>query len=207
MIENKLASLHKLFDNYCLGGLSAVHHTAEETISVPIIVGGCSSIIEPLEVHTNKFLGNCEKSNISITHTPKATLLTEAAQKKCKGDVFVLERKIKGLMRTLESISDPNLKIITKKQKTAPRIRNNIISSRRSQYIGVFRNGHNWQALITINKHKMYLGNFESQLVAAQTFDLYSILLNGLTASTNFDYKCDEMIQIIEKFKLYGESQ
>lgn len=70
-------------------------------------------------------------------------------------------------------------------------------SKRRSEYIGVSKNGANWQALISIDKSKKYIGTFKTQLEAAREFDKYSILINNVSAMTNFNYSRDEVLQIV----------
>ena len=83
------------------------------------------------------------------------------------------------------------------KRKSTARVR---VSSRRSHYTGVFKNGDNWQALISIQKRKTYIGIYASELEAAKAFDFYSILLNNITAIANFDYTKKDIIGMIENF-------
>uniref|UniRef100_A0A7S3NFF3 AP2/ERF domain-containing protein n=1 Tax=Euplotes harpa TaxID=151035 RepID=A0A7S3NFF3_9SPIT len=77
-------------------------------------------------------------------------------------------------------------------------------SRRRSQYIGVFKNGANWQALITINKRKVYIGTYATELQAARAFDFHSLLLHGILATTNFDYCKEEIVGLAERYLLAG---
>ena len=88
--------------------------------------------------------------------------------------------------------------VIHAKKKAAPR---NLNSFRRSKYIGVFRNGANWQALICINKAKTYIGTYSSEHEAAQAFDFHSIALNGLMAGTNFDYTKAQIMEMIMAYE------
>ena len=74
------------------------------------------------------------------------------------------------------------------------------MSSRRSHYTGVFKNGDNWQALISIQKRKAYIGTYANELEAAKAFDFYSILLNNITATTNFYYTKKDIIGMVENF-------
>ena len=69
-----------------------------------------------------------------------------------------------------------------------------------SRYIGVSKNGPNWQALICINKHKTYIGSFDTQIEAAKAFDMYSILINDLGAKTNFSYTKKDLLKIISDY-------
>ena len=75
------------------------------------------------------------------------------------------------------------------------------ISRFRSNFIGVSRNGSNWQSLITIKKRKTYIASYSQEAYAALTFDFYSILLNGLRAVTNFSYTKGELIEMLKIYK------
>lgn len=79
--------------------------------------------------------------------------------------------------------------------------RRNSLSYRRSNYIGVSRNGPNWQALIAINKRKTYIGTYDTEAEAAKAFDFYSLLLHSLKARTNYSYTKHEILEMIEKYK------
>jgi len=61
-------------------------------------------------------------------------------------------------------------------------------STRRSQFIGVLRNGKRWQVLINVGKKKKYIGTYAEEKEAAIVHDFYSIGLNGVGAKTNFSY-------------------
>ena len=93
----------------------------------------------------------------------------------------------------------PYEKIILEGKSKASRCADN--SFRRSMYIGVSRNGPNWQALISINRRKTYIGTFTTQLEAARAFDKYSIILNNLTAITNFNYTKKELVELISEYR------
>ena len=102
----------------------------------------------------------------------------------------LLEDRMKGkspeILKSLSIIYDKESIIISGKKKPAPRKSTN--SNRRSEYIGVFKNGPNWQALIAIDSVKTYIGTYTTEMEAAKVFDFYSLMLNGLTATTNFSY-------------------
>ena len=101
------------------------------------------------------------------------------------------------LLSKIKRVSDERKVVIHKKKKSTARVR---LSTRRSHYTGVFKNGDNWQALISIYKRKTYIGTYTSEIEAAKMFDFYSILLNNLTASTNFDYTKKDILEMIESF-------
>ena len=73
-------------------------------------------------------------------------------------------------------------------------------------YIGVFKNGEKWQALISIQKKKTYIATFDSGLEAAKAFDLLSIILNKYLAKTNFDYWKQDIHDLLERFSFIIES-
>ena len=74
------------------------------------------------------------------------------------------------------------------------------LSKRRSRYTGVTRNSANYQTLIVINGKKTYVDTFSEELLAAITFDFYSMLLHGKRAATNFTYKAEEVREMVDSF-------
>lgn len=50
----------------------------------------------------------------------------------------------------------------------------------------------------------MYIGTFLSEKEAGIMFDIYSIGLHGIKASTNFNYSSDIVISMIEEFLANG---
>jgi len=90
------------------------------------------------------------------------------------------------------------IEVISSKTKSSRSTDNN---HRKSMYIGVSKNGPSWQALITVNKRKTYIGTYSTQIEAAIAFDKYSILLNNLTAKTNFSYTKDDLISIVADYR------
>lgn len=102
------------------------------------------------------------------------------------------------LIRALENITMSNDLIVSRKYKGQNR-RN--ASSKRTSYIGVSKNGPNWQALITINKKKTYIGTFMTEEQWARAFDFYSLLLNSFNAVTNFNYTKDDVFELIQNFR------
>ena len=57
---------------------------------------------------------------------------------------------------------------------------------RRSGYRGVSKNGSKWQVSLMKNKMKCYLGNFQSEKIAAKIYDFFEIQLRANKAITNF---------------------
>ena len=71
---------------------------------------------------------------------------------------------------------------------------------RSSIYRGVSKNGDNWQVLLMNNKRTYYLGNFQSEKIAARIYDIFSLKLRGNKAITNFSYG-NEIINKIKKIQ------
>lgn len=72
-----------------------------------------------------------------------------------------------------------------------------VVSDRRSNYIGVSKNGPNWQSMISLNKKKAYIGTYQEEKDAALSFDFYAILIHGLNAKTNFTYNKSQILSMI----------
>lgn len=113
-------------------------------------------------------------------------------------DFLDWDEKISNLMLSLSKLSvNDNELIIGASSKYSRKTTN---SSRRSMYIGVFKNWGSWQALTSINGRKTYLKTCPTQLEAAKTYDFYSILLNWLDAKTNFDYTKAEIVNMVDNY-------
>ena len=112
-------------------------------------------------------------------------------------DTIDFQQNIAALLSTIKRVTNENKMVVHGKRKSIARVR---MSNRRSHYTGVFKNGDNWQALISIQKRKTYIGTYTNELEAAKVFDFYSILLNNITATANFDYTKKDIIEMIENF-------
>ena len=53
---------------------------------------------------------------------------------------------------------------------------------------------------VEYQERKTYIGTYTNELEAVKVFDFYSILLNNITATTNFDYTKKDIIEMIENF-------
>lgn len=73
-------------------------------------------------------------------------------------------------------------------------------SNRRSNFIGVSKNGPSWQAMITVNRYKTYIGTYKSEKEAAVAFDFYSMLIHNLVGKTNFSYTKGQVCDMLENF-------
>ena len=76
----------------------------------------------------------------------------------------------------------------------------NGVSSRRSRYIGVLRNGSRWQVLINVGRTKKYIGTFCNEKEAAIVHDFYSMGINGRKGKTNFTYSQELVESMIKSY-------
>jgi hypothetical protein len=74
-------------------------------------------------------------------------------------------------------------------------------SFRRSQFMGVSRNGSKWQTLLNLGNTKKYIDTFHDENEAAITYDFYSIGFNGMKAKTNFTYTHSVLDEMYEAYK------
>ena len=112
---------------------------------------------------------------------------------------FNLKIKADRLENVLNHILlSPTLIIVHGKRK-AERMSN---SRRRSTFIGVSRNGPNWQSMISVDKQKFYIGTYRTEREAAIAFDFYSMMAHGPNARTNFSYSKDSIKNMISNYRL-----
>uniref|UniRef100_A0A7S3KSN4 AP2/ERF domain-containing protein n=1 Tax=Euplotes crassus TaxID=5936 RepID=A0A7S3KSN4_EUPCR len=104
-----------------------------------------------------------------------------------------------GLIRLRQRLLDHKILGFTRKLKKT-RYTSDKYLGRRSQYIGVSKNNIHWQALINVNYAKKYIGTFLDEIEAARTYDLYALAMQGESASLNFDYTPQEMLEAIEHY-------
>ena len=71
---------------------------------------------------------------------------------------------------------------------------------RSSDYIGVSKNGENWQVLINNGKYKKYIGTYASEKQAAITYDFFAICLHLSKAKTNFSYDQELITEMIASY-------
>lgn len=144
---------------------------------------------DKLEANINYSSTDTEASNLTKCKRTRKTLMIQSID---------FEKLAKRLLLDLDTIDDCSEQFIIGKRKSH---RSEFQSNRRSNYIGVSRNGPHWQALIWINKRKTYIGTYSSEIQAARAFDLYSILLHGLVAKTNSSYSKDEIVSMLKEFQ------
>ena len=85
------------------------------------------------------------------------------------------------------------------------RLRNPLLR-RSSMYVGVSRNGDNWQALINDGNGKKYVGTFSTEEEAGLAYDLYALALQGTGHKTNFGYSVHTVAAMAESYLRSGGS-
>ena len=85
----------------------------------------------------------------------------------------------------------------------SPRIKK---SKRSSRYIGVSKNGINWQSLINEGSQKIYIGTYKTEVEAAIAYDLYALALNGFKSKRNFSYTPELLINMIDGYLSKSEN-
>lgn len=120
----------------------------------------------------------------------------EIKPRKRRNSLPEIDEKLKDLHSKLK---DGRIAMIHSSEKWDTGIPN-YFSVRRSKFIGVSRNGKNWQVLINVGDMKKYIGTYSSQHKAAIAYDFYSIALHGTKAKTNFSYSGQQLLILVEKF-------
>ena len=133
----------------------------------------------------------------SLTASSNTTMTPNQYNKRRFLDTIDSQSFIETLLSTIKRVTNENKVVVHGKRKSTARVR---VNSRRSHYTEVFKNGDNWQVLISIQKRNTYIDTYGSELEAAKAFDFYLILLNNITAITNFDYTKKDIIGMVENF-------
>jgi len=106
-------------------------------------------------------------------------------------------QKFKNLLMGLNEECFPH--VITASKKPEPK--RGGLSKTRSNYIGVTKNASHWQALISVQKRKTYIGTYSNEREAAVAFDFICILLHKLTAKTNFNYTKGDILSMLDNYE------
>jgi hypothetical protein len=120
----------------------------------------------------------------------------DVKQKKCRKLIFNIDRSVQVFLEKLDSSDSAYVSWINSSWSLQPKRNGN----RRSNYIGVSKNGVNWQAMINSKKRKLYIGTFSSQLEAAIAYDFYCIILQSKKNKSNFVYSRATFLEMIENF-------
>ena len=144
---------------------------------------------------------DCVRCQWSDQILSKSCELKLAKLNKQSIDEAYLETKVQELVDLLDLLAwNPSVIIIHGKAKVERRAN----SRRRSDYIGVSKNGPNWQSMISIQKKKIYIGTYQNEREAAIAFDFYSILIHHFDAKTNFNYSKSIIMEMLINFKTNG---
>uniref|UniRef100_A0A7S3K8S1 AP2/ERF domain-containing protein n=1 Tax=Euplotes crassus TaxID=5936 RepID=A0A7S3K8S1_EUPCR len=128
----------------------------------------------------------------------------KAAFRRTRISSMHFDDKVGALRQALSVFHNPDEVVFMSNTKGKDRIN---ASVKRSKYIGVCKNGPHWQALISINKKKTYIGTYQTQVLAAKAYDLYCMLLQGLKGKTNFCYTKAEVEEMIDNYVDQGRNE
>lgn len=117
-------------------------------------------------------------------------------QRKRKNNMPDVAENLNNLLEQISNNQQIHFKATTKSSRGL----HNGTSKRRSQFIGVLRNGHRWQVLINVGKKKRYIGTYEDEQTAALVHDFFSIGINCLNAKTNFSYDQELVKDMIAEY-------
>ena len=126
------------------------------------------------------------------THDPKKDIKT----RKRRNSVIDIDRWIENIWKCL---SNRTLKLIVGRIKLRP-YNFETPKGRGSNYVGVSKNGENWQVLINWGKFKKYIGTFKNEKEAAISYDFFSICLHASKAKTNFTYSSTLIAEMVESY-------
>eukprot|EP00344_Euplotes_crassus_P003639 CAMPEP_0197004096 /NCGR_PEP_ID=MMETSP1380-20130617/18941_1 /TAXON_ID=5936 /ORGANISM="Euplotes crassus, Strain CT5" /LENGTH=179 /DNA_ID=CAMNT_0042422779 /DNA_START=272 /DNA_END=811 /DNA_ORIENTATION=- len=105
----------------------------------------------------------------------------------------LIENRRREILSSLKKVTDPSKEVI----KAVPRISTG--SKRGSSFRGVSVNGKKWQVMVMGFGKKRYYGGIKDQNEAAQLYDKYAILTQGIGAKTNFGYTKDQILSILRE--------
>ena len=132
--------------------------------------------------------------------------IKEIKTRKRKNTVLNVENSFQDLFHLIENGS---LQIILGRIKQRSALETP--KSRSSNYVGVSKNGDNWQVLINCGKFKKYIGTFANEKEAAISYDFYAICLHLSKAKTNFTYDSQLILEMIQSYnrksKVFDPSQ
>ena len=88
------------------------------------------------------------------------------------------------LCRTPACVNPEHLESVTHRENTA-RGRSGVIGAHASPFLGVKRQGNRWEAQLSVNGRRMYLGLFIDERDAARAYDAAVAEHHGPDAQTN----------------------
>ena len=125
-----------------------------------------------------------EEQKVSFQRVPRIKLIN-------------LKKNLQELIESIDMIPNPRCVIFTGNQKGSNRANASI---KMTSFIGVSKNGPNWQSLITINKKKTYVGTYMTEIKAAKAYDFYWMVTRWMRAQTNFTYTKEGVHRLIKEF-------
>ena len=87
--------------------------------------------------------------------------------------------------------------LLVKKTKKQRASQNTKHPEKRSRYIGVSKNGTNWQSLVVVGNEKIYIATTPSEKKAAEIVDFYTLLHRLKQGKLNSDYTVNQAINLI----------
>lgn len=152
-----------------------------------------SSLISPGSFYRD----NLRPENNSIEELKIESLaLAKSKSKKnkeCKFDRFrliykrLLEKCVHKLNNMLLNGHSEDEIFVTKVNKQA-RSKNSKHPEKRSKYIGVSKNGENWQSLVCYKKEKVYINTLKCEKMAGELFDFFTFLNHFDKGKMNHSY-------------------
>ena len=73
-------------------------------------------------------------------------------------------------------------------------------SRRRSQYIGVSKNGDNWQSHINHGHSKKYIDTYSNEIETTIAFEFLAYAQQGSKSRLNFKYDCKILADMIKSY-------
>jgi len=140
--------------------------------------------------------------NTSDNERSSSTYYSESKPKRKKHKLPSIETNLKKLICKLRNNEVTEFNSRPKNIKKC--FKNN--SKRRSQFIGVSKNGNSWQVLINVRNQKKYIGGYTKEKDAAISYDFYTIALRGAEAKTNFNYDKDLVLEMIDAYYANGNT-
>jgi hypothetical protein len=120
-----------------------------------------SKVVNQSEYHSGYQRGNQREED-------KSEKQRESKTKKKDDYCETFKRKSLDLYKILVKKFPTKSKIFIRKGKKPNQSNNTKNPEKRSQYIGVAKNGVKWQTLISFKKAKIFLGNYEDEIKASQ---------------------------------------
>ncbi|CAI2363421.1 unnamed protein product [Moneuplotes crassus] len=79
--------------------------------------------------------------------------------------------------------------------------KSNVCKTRR---VRVNKNSSNYQTVMVVGGKKTYVGSYPLEVDAAITFDFYSLMLHNNKAPTNFSWRAEDVLEMLESFNQNG---